>query len=521
MALRLGAWASAAWLVLAGSVALFIGTLLATLPLQGAALLLALGGFLGVLVAPWPVLLWGFLVTVAFLVGPLQYAGGFSKAFWLPYLMGVLMGVRVLTDGLGARPQSPSVAMRRLDGPMRVGWALMGVLGLVAAASSAAHGVGLLQAVVAGKEYLFLWGLPLAFSLGLLNTDHLKRLWPAMAVWLAVQVLVVVWQRLVVAPHRGGDAPWDAVVGLFAGNANGAGGSGTMAMVSLWAAACVMTAWRAGLLRWPWAAMAAASALAACALAEVKVAVLLLPLLAVVVLYEPTTAVRQAAWNFPMRALGGLGVLCASLALMWAHQQQFSASGSADSNSSLRYAQTVMERNLDTQSVADEHGQLTRLGALQYWWKRQSVSDMPGWTMGHGIGAVRRSNLAPGSVVRGLRIEPGRSSAVILLWETGVLGLLSWVGFSLAWMVAAARMMSAPRSPHEAVCLKAAFMIIGVTLLSLPYGADLFEAPHLAVAYLLGVGMVWGVHHQRCQGTQSLQPTRMSAPVDVPLRGVA
>jgi hypothetical protein len=463
MAMMGSRWAMPGWLLLAGSIALFVGAMLATMPVQGAVVLLALGGLLGILVAPWPVLLVGFLVTVAFVVGPLQYAGGVGKAFWLPYLMGVLMGVRVLTDGLGAR----------------------------------AHKA---KAVVAGKEYLFLWSLPLAFSLGLLNTNHLRRLWQAMSAWLALQAVVVVWQRVVVAPRRGGDAPWDAVVGLFAGKANGAGGSGTMAMVSLWAAACVLMAWRAGLAGGSWALLAAASVLVACALAEVKLAVLLLPMLAAVVLYEPSRHVKSMAMDRPLRAMGGIGVLCISLALMWAHQQQFSVRGSADAQSSVRYAQTVVERNLDTQWVADEHGQLTRLGALQYWWTRQSVSDIPGWMIGHGIGAVRRSNLSPGSVVRGLRIEPGRSSAVILLWETGVLGLVAWVGFSLAWMLSAVRLMAAPSGAHESVCLKAAFTIIGVTLLSLPYGADLFEAPHLAVAYLLGVGIVWGVHRQRRQG---------------------
>jgi hypothetical protein len=501
MAMMGSRWAMPGWLLLAGFIALFVGAMLATMPVQGAVVLLALGGLLGILVAPWPVLLVGFLVTVAFVVGPLQYAGGVGKAFWLPYLMGVLMGVRVLTDGLGARAhKAKAVVHQPSDGPMRAGWMFMGLLGLLATMSSVAHGVGILQAVVAGKEYLFLWSLPLAFSLGLLNTNHLRRLWQAMSAWLALQAVVVVWQRVVVAPRRGGDAPWDAVVGLFAGKANGAGGSGTMAMVSLWAAACVLMAWRAGLAGGSWALLAAASVLVACALAEVKLAVLLLPMLAAVVLYEPSRHVKSMAMDRPLRAMGGIGVLCISLALMWAHQQQFSVRGSADAQSSVRYAQTVVERNLDTQWVADEHGQLTRLGALQYWWTRQSVSDIPGWMIGHGIGAVRRSNLSPGSVVRGLRIEPGRSSAVILLWETGVLGLVAWVGFSLAWMLSAVRLMAAPSGAHESVCLKAAFTIIGVTLLSLPYGADLFEAPHLAVAYLLGVGIVWGVHRQRRQG---------------------
>ena len=48
-----------------------------------------------------------------------------------------------------------------------------------------------------------------------------------------------------------------------------------------------------------------------------------------------------------------------------------------------------------------------------------------------------------------------------------------------------------------------------------PYGADLFEAPHLAVAYLLGVAMVWGVHRQRSRS----EPTRFSCRPDLELTG--
>lgn len=547
-------WWGAGALVLAGAVALFMGVLLALWPVQGAVMILGLGALAGVLIAPWPLLLWTFLFTVAVVVGPLQYAAGFSKAFWLPYLMGVLMGMRALADGMGRSAPlalqtagAPPPRVQQLDTAMRCGWLCMGLLAVVALASSLSHGVGPMQALVSGKEYLFLWSLPLAFGLGLVHLGHLRLMWLAMAIWLAVQALVVVWQRLVVAPQRGGDAPWDAVVGLFAGKANGAGGSGTMAMVSLWAAASVLMAWRAGLLSGWWAAVASASALLACALAEVKVAVLLLPLMALAVWWSPgvgDSSVKPLVGNGvgswagrgvdsrggsalsregrprPGRqalvgALGLLTALVLSLALMWAHRLQFTAQGSADATSSLHYAQTVFDRNLNAQAVADEHGQLTRLGALQYWWKRQSISDVPGWLIGHGIGAVRRSQLAPGALVRGLRLDPGRSSAAILLWETGVLGLLAWGGFTLAWMAAALEMMRSASSRHERVCLRAAAVVMGVTLLSLPYGADLFEAPHLAVAYLLGVAMVWGVHRQRSRS----EPTRFSCRPDLELTG--
>jgi hypothetical protein len=346
--------------------------------------------------------------------------------------------------------------------------------------------------------------------------DHLRLLWPALALWLAVQSLVVVWQRFVIAPRRGGDAPWDSVVGLFAGKAFGAGGSGTMALVSLWAAASVALAWRAGLIRLHWALLAVIAALLACALAEVKVAIVLLPLLALWVLWAPGVDMQTAQWSAWNRGLGrwtrrilGLGgaIVVAGL-LMWAHQQQFTVGGSRESSSSLDYAQMAMERNLDQRDVPDEHGQLTRLGALQYWWRHQSMSDLPGALIGHGVGSVRRSSLSPGKLLQGLRFEPARSSAAVLLWETGLLGLLAWVGSSVCWLLVARRMGRTRTDAQQSVALRSGAAIITLTLLSLVYGADWFEAPHLAVAYLLGVGMVWGVHRDRAH--HPTQPLRLS-----------
>ncbi|NBQ91514.1 MAG: hypothetical protein EBS47_07020 [Betaproteobacteria bacterium] len=511
-------WAKVFTLACGGSMAVLVGASLAVLPLPATVLLLSMGVLLTVLLAPWPLLLCSFLVVLGFIVGPLQYLGGFSKAFWLPYLMGVLMAVRVLSDSLFGR-QAPPAADQTLDKGlsidphrgqanswehlgMRAALSFAGVFAMTLVLSSLVNRVGVLQAVVAGKEYLFLWSLPAAFALGLLKTPHLRLLWPSLAAWLTVQALVVLWQRFIVAPRRGGDAPWDAVVGLFAGKANGAGGSGTMAMVSLWAAAGVVMAWRAGVLRWPWALMAGLSVTLACALAEVKVAVVLLPLLGLMVWIAPSPAETKAAPNRQGRSwvwqrLVALGsVLGISILLFWSHQQQFTATGSLASKSPARYLETTLERNLDDRTWADEHGQLTRLGALQYWWTRQSASDIPGWLIGHGVGAVRRSALAPSPLLQGLRFEPGRSTAVILLWETGVLGLASWLFASLSFLVLSVRLLRSETAALEAVFLRAAAAAIVVTMLSLPYGADWFEAPHLAVMHLLGVAWVCSAYRR-------------------------
>lgn len=522
-------WTAALTWAAGATVALLIGVGLAVLPLPATVLLLSMGVLGAVLVVPWPMLLSTLLVLVGFVVGPLQYVGGFSKAFWLPYLMGVLIAVRVLGDGLAgrqahnevSRPTAPAVGKSQHTGNlantdrllMRAALLLAGLFAFTLLVTSLINGVSPLQAVVAGKEYVFLWSLPAAFLLGFLRTSNLSKFWVSMAVWLSVQLAVVVWQRFVVAPNRGGDAPWDAVVGLFAGKANGAGGSGTMAMVSLWAASGVVMAWRAGLLRWPWAAAACVGAAMACALAEVKVAVLLLPLLALLVLLSPSPAeavVRPSAphpWPVVPRLLSFGLVLALSAVLLWAHQQQFTASGSWEAQSVAQYIETTLGRNLDARTWADEHGQLTRLGAVLYWWSQQSVSDVPGWLIGHGIGAVRHSALAPSPFLQGLRFEPGRSSAVVLLWETGVMGLTAWLLSNLSFLLLAHRLLRGEQAVQEAVFLRAGAAAIVITLISLPYGADGFEAPHLAVMHLLGVGWIGAAYRRRAQGLGDQQGT--------------
>lgn len=515
-------WPDAAVLAPTLMVAVLVGMAMAFLPLQSSILLLSLGALALVLIASWPVLFWSFMFVLGCIVGPLQYLGGFTKAFWLPHLMGVLMAARIMSKQMaGSASRAPHPNLQRvfpvavppvgsglplplgsLDRKISLGIGLAlgmaAVFAITLLLSSLAHRAGVMQALIGGKEYLFLLSLPMAFGLGLLKTKQLWLLWPALSVWLSVQALMVLWQRFVIAPRRGGDAPWDAVVGLFAGKANGAGGSGTMAMVSLWAAFGVFTAWRSGLLRWPWALLASLSALLACALAEVKIAVVLLPLLALISVASnppgeaalaPRPASRRRPW---MQALFLACVVALSALLLLAHQQQFTASGSAASRSPLDYLETTIDRNLDARAWADSHGQLTRLGAIQYWWSRQSGSDIPGWLIGHGVGAVRRSALAPSDLLQGLRFEPGRSTAVILLWETGILGLAAWLLSSLAFLRVGTLLLKAEQDGREAVFLRAAVAAIAITLLSLPYGADWFEAPHLATMHLLGIGWICG-----------------------------
>lgn len=478
---------------LLGGMALLMGGWIALSGAYGAVLLLVAGAVALALVLPWAWLLWTLLGTTFVLVGPLQYFAGVDKAFWLPYLMALVMGIRCMGE-VAAAPRSTdrSAAGPALRGDVQLGLFLLAAWAACALLSSLLHRIPPLQALVAGKEYFFLWAVPAAFAAGLLRASMLLRLWRWMTLWLLLQVPVVAWQRWFVAPARSGDSPWDAVVGVFAGRAGGGGGSGTMALVSLWAAAVVAMAWREGRASAAWALAAVGSALLACAMAEVKIALLVAPLMACLVACLEPGSVRQNGTSARTRAslASALTVMAAGLALsgllLWAHQQQFASRSSAEGQSLERYVQTMVERNLDDRSLADPYGQLTRLGALRFWWQQQQPQDVPGWLVGHGIGSARRSHLYIGEAARPWRLEIGRHSASILLWEVGVLGLSCWVA-GMAVLGAAAWRMAGPA--QDGWLLRGAASIILVALLSLPYGADLFESPHLSTALMLGVGI--------------------------------
>ena len=483
-----------------------------------AALALGAGVLLwAMLLLSWPWMLALLLVMVYLVAGPLQYAAGIGKAFWIPYLMASLMGVRLLVDaaGVGAAPGRPGIGTSKGGPWIRASLVALLIWTLCVVLGGLLRGVPPMQWLVGGKDLYLLWALPGAFAAGLLRMEMLDRLWKAVAVWLWLQVPVVLWQRFVVAPRRGGDSPWDAVVGLFAGQAWGGGGSGTMAIVSLWGASLVTLAWRAGRAHGAWAASAVLAALLACAMAEVKIALLLVPLLAVVAAWplpgDMSSRNGQGRISGPALAIVAAGVAF-SAALLVVHQLQFASARSGEGRSLERYIGTMMERNLDDALTADEHGQLTRMGALRWWWTRQSASDVPGWLIGHGIGSSRRTQTSVGDVTRAQRFDVARSTASVMLWETGVLGLGSWVVALAAMAGAAWRLRREPPVQDWAWLLQGAAAILLLSLLSLPYGADLLSAPHLSVAVMLGIGIALGAQrlvasaHAHVPGTQAHVP---------------
>jgi len=346
---------------------------------------------------------------------------------------------------------------------------------------------------------LALWVLPCLMGLGYLNVAGWSYAPQVLVAWLCVQLPWVFWQRFGVAPQRGGDSPWDAVVGLFAGNAWGGGGSGAMAMVSLSAAALVGVAWRLKMIRGHWLVLAVLAALAACAMAEVKLTWALLPVLTLGVALMP--GIKRTSLMKPLLVAVTLAAM-AAMALVWVYQQQYTSARSLESDSLSAYSQQIWSRSMDDSVRADEWGQLTRLGALRFWWQRQTALDMAGWLIGHGMGATRKSAWMDGDIAKQYSFNLGRTTAAIWLWEVGVLGAISGVMALLIFAILGWYLGQSWAAWEQAIVwrflLSGASLSLVVVLLSIPYSADLMEAPHLPTWALLMVGVIWAAA-RRCQ----------------------
>lgn len=458
------------------------GLVVALYGVPAAVAVLALFMVVAALVVPLQLFFYLFIGVVFVGVGQLQYFARVDKAFWVPYLLAALLYLRLLMAAGGAGRQGN--ARPQTEGASRVAVASVALFLFTAVASSLINEVPPLQWLVAGKEYFLLWSVLLAFGLGVVGLRHIETLVRALPWFLALQVPVVVYQRFVVAAQRVGGSPWDAVVGLFGGNPEAGGASGTMAIFSLVAVVLMVEAWKAGKAGGWRALLTCAFALTACALAEVKLVIVMLPLLLLLVF--GAELLRR-----PALALAGLlvtGVL--TVGLLSLYQQQFTSTRTKEGRSVAAYVETIIERNSSAQLTAVGYAEMGRAAALGFWWRNQSLTDPAGFLVGHGVGSSRIGGLVVGDLVKRYQARIARSALVVYLWEVGVIGTGGLVFALLAGVFGARRLSRRPGLEGWAWLLRASALGLGLVLMTLPYGPDFVEVSQLQIMAMLLLGVV-------------------------------
>lgn len=422
------------------------------------------------------------LGLVFLVVGQLQYFARIDKAFWIPYLLGLLLYLRILLFSMGSGVRADPTP--RMSGGARAAVWLFGLYLLAAAASAAINATPPLALFVSGKEYFFLAAVLAAFTIGAVGVAQVERVLYLLPWFLAIQVPAVVYQRFVVAARRSGDSPWDAVVGLFGGDPAGGGASGTMGMFSLIAIVFALEAWKAGRFS-GWRTLATCLfALVAVALAEVKLVIALLPVVFLVVF-------GQSMLRRPFLGIGGLLVgLALAGSLLVFYQQQYASGRTLQGRSLLSYVESTLERNTDDRALVSASGEMSRIGALRFWARQQGWRDPAGTLIGHGVGASRITAVHVGEVVREHRMPVGRSSLAMHLWEVGLLGAAALAASLTVAAVSAWRLARRPMLAPHAWQLRAAAIGLLLVLVTLPYGPDFVQVAQLQVLAFTMMGLV-------------------------------
>jgi hypothetical protein len=226
-------------------------------------------------------------------------------------------------------------------------------------------------------------------------------------------------------------------------------------------------------------------AFAAILLAEVKVVLVILPM-AISLIYRGEVIKRPASFAFAFTFVAGI-LVSILLGYQALHHQ-----GPAKSDDLAGLFGQSFGYSLDSDLINMETGEMGRTAAITFWWQENGFDDLFHTLFGYGAGASRSlSTIAVGEVARKYPFFIDRSAAAQILWDLGLLGLASYVGILLsgAWR-AFALVKRVPQVSFSCAALDAAGIGLLLTVVMLPYGRDLLEAPAMQFLLIMMVGYI-------------------------------
>ena len=445
-----------------------------------------LGGLV-VLMTPLRTIYWLLMVMSFLLLGPVQYFFHISQVQWLPALLGMALYLQslILLLGQGARAEEYRI-------PAFLFWIVVAASGAIF--SSIVGGTNTVELIMASRNWILVWGALPVFVVGAIDAATIEKLWRLLLGVVVVQPPLALYQLKFVAARRRaegiGGSSWDAVVGTFPGTDIGGSDSaamGTFLLIMIVAAVALGSS--RFLSRWK-VIIIVVSAVVTIGMMEVKAVVLLIPVS--LAMYFWRDLIRR-----PMQAILGLALSVAASALIFVgyqrlHYDQVNLPVRAE-----LYGASVIDRviiGLRTDQQPNAADRLSRGALLVQWWNENPGSGKIAKTVfGHGVGKTQNSNLGVGAVARSYG-DVDRSTVMVLLWETGLLGLGLGIAMllSAAWLSARlARDLTIPEV-HR-VLLRVGSIGLLLVLLTLPYKAFAIRtAPmQLFVILMLGQSYFW------------------------------
>lgn len=431
------------------------------------------------LLLPLNYIFWILFVLTFFVIGQTQYFLGLKQSLWIPYLITLGLFFRIPLEFIRSNNNSG----KRAQLPIEIILALLFVFFVVS--SSVLNLSPIFQFIVSIKNYVAFWSLLILFYI---SRDVLEA--PAEKVWsllkyvVLFQIPLVFYQYFFVASKRsiqgGRGVAWDAVVGGFGGDPEGGGASGTLAYFVVLGLCWAMIRWQNKLSGFfPVIGYLLVSVLLM-VMAEIKVVIILLPI-AVMVVFRGEIIKRP--WIF----FGGLIISLVVLALVLQAYQVVQYKGTHKESDLLDMFTQAFSYSFDPSLINMATGEMGRMAAFTFWWEYTGWTDFFHAIIGYGSGASRSlSSFAVGELASRFSFRIDRSSAVQILWDTGLLGLLSYISILFFSILKAIKLAKRKLlESHSKTRLEISIVGLVLMLFMLPYGRDTLEVPAMQLILVL------------------------------------
>ncbi|GKS68766.1 hypothetical protein W03_07700 [Nitrosomonas sp. PY1] len=324
----------------------------------------------------------------------------------------------------------------------------------------------------------------LVFAFGLVPPETFVKIWRALLIIAVLQLPMALYQYFFVARQDARMSPWDAVIGTFQGNIEGGGDSAAMAMMLIIAILTSIALWREQNLKLGWMIWVVIAGIATMILAEVKAMVMLLPV--PIALYYRKELVKKPIET----AVVMIGVLLLVGGILTAYKDIHYDTSATRVNSA--YDSIV---NAITPNPGEDSAHVGRVTLLVNWWNNNVVhGEVHNTIFGYGIGAVHSSKAQRGKIASLYEYKIAKTTSVILLWETGILGHLVFLMILLFGAKASADAAKTEYIPSiHRVLLRAGAISLILLVITLPYSNfHLFSIPtQFLMMLMLGQSLYW------------------------------
>jgi hypothetical protein len=446
--------------------AVFVGLIASTANLV--LIVMLVGVMVGILLLSIPHIIIWIILPVGMMSGLIVARLGSSsgKVIWGISLLSMLLILPVIKKLLGGVKGIPSFI-----------W-LFFIFMLFTIIATVLTWSSLTEFLTGYKRYFQMYGLMFALALLDFNADDHRR-WLKLMFYIALlQLPFCLYQYFVLAPvFTSAALKNDAVQGTMGGGLDIASQAGDMPILLITAAAFVVARHQAKLVSTPATFFLSIALLFPLILGESKIVVILLPLTWFILM-------RKNFAKIPVRFfLQILGVLLLTSIFAFAY---LSLSHKGNISKSLEGA---LSYNMGTEGYGDYR--LNRTTVLSFWWENQSWNDPLSALIGNGLGSTYFN---PTSFVQGhLGIKYNGwgialTSASIMLWEIGLLGLLFFLCIlSSAWF-SAGRLWTKVTDPTIRADALAIQACIAMLMLFVFYNASMvsFVTLEIMTAFVLG-----------------------------------